>query len=993
MPGSSGPPAGRRPTVTRRRRSRALLPTVIAVAVLLVLFGVFTNLYTDFLWFRSVDYTTVFRIELLSKGLLFLTFALVLGGAVAGNFVLAYRTRPAYAPMAPDQQNLERYRTSIEPFRRPIVIASALLLALIGGSSAAGQWRTFLLWWHAVGFGQNDPQFNADVAFYTFTLPWWRFVLGFVFTTLVLSLIAAAVTHYLYGGLRLQSRGDRTSPAARVHLSVLLGLFVLAKAVAYWLDRYLLAVKDDTVGGTPFTGLTYTDVKAVVTAKLILAVIAVICAALFFANVVRRVWLLPGIGVGLLLLCAVLIGNVYPAIVQYFQVRPSEKTRESDYIKRNIDATRASYGIANAEVTEYRATTEVSARQLSQDGQTIPGTRLLDPAVVSPAFRQLQQIRPFYGFPDSLDIDRYTIDGRLTDLVVAVRELDLRGQQQRNWINDHVVYTHGFGFTGALGNVRQSDGKPAFVVSNIPPTGKLGEFEPRIYFGETSPPYSIVGAPQGAPDQELDYPDDRAQGGQRNNTYRGKGGVPVGSFVNRTLYAVKFQEQNILLSNFVNSESRILYERSPRERVAKVAPWLTLDGDAYPAIVDGRILWIVDGYTTSSAYPYAHRTTLEEATSDTLATRTSAVAVQPAERVNYIRNAVKATVDAYDGNVNLYAWDEGDPVLRTWRAAFPGTVKDRSAISSSLLAHLRYPQDLFKVQRKVLAQYHVQSAPEFYSGQDFWQVPKDPTVPSAQRTDQPPYYLTVQMPGQRGPRFSLTTTYVPRGKDNLTAFAAVEAEPGEGYGKLRVLQVPRNTAIAGPGQAYSTFEANPTVSTQLSLLRRGGSDVVLGNLLTLPVGGGLLYVEPVYVKAASGPSSYPLLQKVIVSFGDRIGFDDTLQGALNSIFEGDAGAGTGTTQPPPATGGGRSPDLARALADAQTALRDSDTALRRGDFAAYGEAQRRLAAAIERALAAQRNAPTPAPGGTPGATSPAPATPVPARAPGTPAGQPTPPRE
>ena len=985
MPPPAGSPTGRRLTV-QHRRSRALLPTVLVVVGLLVLFGVFTNFYTDLLWFRSVDFAQVFATELRTKALLFVVFGALLGGSVALNFVLAYRSRPAYAPISPEQQNLDRYRAGVEPFRRILVLGAAAVLALIAGSSAAGQWRTFLLWRNGQSFGSRDPQFNVDVSFFAFALPWWRFVLGFVFTTLVLSLLAAAATHYLYGGLRLQGSDERTSPAARVHLSVLLGLFVLAKAVAYWLDRYALAVKDDRIGGRPFTGLRYADANALLTAKTVLAGIAVICALLFFATVVVRTWLLPGIGVGLLLLAAVLLGGIIPATVQYFQVRPNEPSQEREYLGRNIAATRAAYDVADAASEPYRATTQVSAEQLAGAERTeIPGTRLLDPAVVSPTFRQLQQIRGYYGFNDSLDIGRYMVDGQPTDLVLAVRELNQQAQPNRNWINDHLTYTHGFGLVAARGNGREANGEPTFVERDIPPTGVLGEFEPRIYFGETSPPYSIVGAPQGAPEREVDFPDDNAPNGARNNTYRGSGGVPVGSPLNRLLYAVKFQEEQILLSGLINGQSKVLYVRSPRERVAKVAPWLELDGDPYPAVVDGRVLWIVDGYTTTAGYPYSSHTTLQDATTDTLAVRTTAVANQPNEQVNYIRNSVKATVDAYDGTVTLYEWDDTDPVLKTWRRAFPGTVKARGEISGALLQHLRYPQDLFKVQRELLANYHVTDPVTFYRGENVWEVPKDPTNPA---TDQPPYYLTVQVPGQERPTFSLTTSFVLRARPNLTAFAAVEAEPGEDYGKIRLLELPANTTIAGPVQAYNAFQANPEVSSALNLLSRGGSEVQFGNLLTLPVAGGLLYVEPVYVKA-QGANSYPLLQRVRVSFGDRIGFAETLPDALRQVFT--AAPGT-SPAPPPGEGppGGSptpapsvppgdpaNPQLARALADAQAALRDADEAFRRGDFAAYGAAQRRLADAVNRAAAVQgvrpSGSPSPsAPGGRRASGTPSP---------------------
>jgi uncharacterized membrane protein (UPF0182 family) len=728
MPGSAVPP--RRPVSPPRRRNRALLPTLVILGVLLIMFSIFTGFYTDLLWFRSVGFTSVFTRTLGAKALLFVVFGLVFAAAVAVNFVVAYRTRPAYQAMIPGQQELDRYRMAIDPYKRWILIGIVTLLGLIAGSSAAGRWRTYVQWRNGVDFGEKDVQFGRDISFFAFDLPFYRFVLGFAFATVVVSIIAAAVTHYLYGGLRLQALlGERATPAARVHLSVLLGTFVLLRAVGYWLDRYSLAVNEHRIGRADFTGLNYTDVNAVLQGRLILAIISLMCAVLFFANIVRRTWLLPGIGVGLLLLSALLIGGIYPALVQRFQVTPNEADKEAPYIERNIEATRSAYGIDEdtVEITDYSAKTTATPEELRADSDTTANIRLLDPALLSPTYKNLQQVRPYYDFPDSLDVDRYTIDGTRRDVVAAVREVSLTGlpPQQRNWVNDHTVYTHGFGFVAALGETTTDGGRPSFVSSDIPPQGEINGFQPRIYFGEESPTYSIVGGPKGTPARELDFPADDTASGVQNNTYGGEGGVPIGSLFNKLMFATKYQEANLLLSDRINSESKILFVRDPKERVEKVAPWLTLDGDTYPVVADGKIQWVVDGYTTSNGYPYSTRSTLDEATADS---RTAPGAiVAPVERVNYIRNSVKATVDAYDGTVTLYEWDTEDPVLKTWRKAFPGTVEGRDQISADLMSHLRYPEDLFKVQRTLLSNYHVSDPRTFYSGSDFWRVPVDPT--------------------------------------------------------------------------------------------------------------------------------------------------------------------------------------------------------------------------------------------------------------------------
>jgi uncharacterized membrane protein (UPF0182 family) len=420
------------------------------------------------------------------------------------------------------------------------------------------------------------------------------------------------------------------------------------------------------------------------------------------------------------------------------------------------------------------------------------------------------------------------------------------------------------------------------------------------------------------------------------------------------VFALKYQEQRILLSSLINKDSKILFERNPRDRVAKVAPWLTLDGDSYPALVDGRIVWIIDGYTTSAGYPYSRQTTLSNATSDALTANSASITAQGNENINYIRNSVKATVDAYSGKVTLYQWDEKDPVLKTWSKAFPGIVQPKAAISKQLLEHIRYPEDMFRVQREVLSSYHVKTASAFYGGQDFWRVPRDPSTFGANASAQPPYYLTLQMPGEAKPEFALTTPFVPRGgRENLSAFAVVNSDSGPNYGKITVLQLPRSTNVAGPSQVASNFEAKPEVANSLSLLRQGGSDVVLGNLLTLPVGGGLLYVQPVYVRATANSAAYPLLQKVLVSFGDQIGYDDTLKGALDQVFGGNSGTAAGGTSTNGTTGVTTSSSLANSLASAKKAYADGLAALAKGDFAAYDKAQKRLKSALDAAINTQ----------------------------------------
>ncbi|GAA4069453.1 UPF0182 family protein [Streptomyces hundungensis] len=932
--------------------------TLGILAVLAMAFVMFAGFWTDWLWYRSVHYSSVFTTQLWTKIGLFLVFGLLMAFAVGLNIWLAHRLRPPLSAMSLEQQSLDRYRMGIAPYKKWMLLGVTALVGLIAGASASGQWRTWLMWVNGVPFGQKDPQFKLDVSFYAFDLPWYRFMLGFGFAAAVLSLIAAALTHYLYGGLRITSPGARATGAATGHLSVLLGVFVILKAVAYWLDRYGLAVKSSDFKATnKWTGLRYVDANAYLPAKTILFCIAVICAVLFFATLWRRTWQLPVIGFGLMVLSAILIGGLYPAIVQKFQVEPNEQAKEAPYIQKNIDATRKAYDIDNTDVQKYKGTTAAKDNpKLRSDADSAASYRLIDPNVVSPAFQQLQQERKYYQFPSTLDVDRYKDkDGKEQDTVIGLRELNLKGIDKRNWINDHFTYTHGFGAIAAKGTSVDVNGAPDFTESGLPTSGQLAsDYQQRIYYGEKTDQYSIVGGPQ----KELDYESEGK--GQVTTSFEGKGGVSLSNPFNRAAYAVTFNEPQILYSGAIGKGSKILYNRTPKERVEAVAPWLTIDGDAYPAVVGKRIQWVVDAYTTTNGYPYASRTTLGETTTDSLTNNQRAVVAQE-NQVNYIRNSVKATVDAYDGTVTLYQWDDNDPVLKTWMKAFPGTVKAKSAIPGELLSHLRYPQDMFKVQRELLTRYHVTDPAQFYSGSDAWQVPDDPT--NKDNNAVPPYYLSMKMPGaeSQGKMFSLTTTFTPNGRPNLGGFMAVDADAAsKDYGKIRLLQVTDN--VQGPQQVQSKLNGLPEVAEFVRNLRGTDSEIDYGNLLTVPLGGGFLYIEPVY--ARGGSANYPLLKKVGVAYGDKTAFKDNLADALSAVFGADGATPPPTTTPPttpppttpPTTGDAT---VNQAITDAQKAYDDGQAALAKGDWKAYGDAQKALQDALKKAADAEANASKP----------------------------------
>jgi uncharacterized membrane protein (UPF0182 family) len=938
--GPRGPRGGRFSVGRPPRGAKTLLITAAILVGLMILFAMFAGFWTDWLWYDSVGYTSVYRTELLTRSLMFLIFGVLMTIAVGFNIWLAHRMRPPLSAMSMEQQNLDRYRMSIAPYKRWILVGVSLLIGLIAGGSASGEWRTWLQYVNGTSFGTTDPQFHMDVKFYAFDYPFYRFLLGFGFALVVLSILAAALTHYLYGGLRVTTPGSRITQSATGHLSVLLGLFVALKAVAYWLDRYGLALKAGDFRDAGWTGLRYVDANAYLPAKTILTFIAAICALLFFAAVWRRGWQLPVIGLGLMVLSAVLIGGVYPALVQQFQVKPNEQVKEQPYIEKHMDATKDAYDIADAEITDYDGVSDADPETLRNAVDDTASIRLLDPDVVSPAFQQIQQVRGYYQFPTTLDVDRYPTGDGDQDTVVGLREMDVNAVPESNWINDHFRYTHGFGMVAASGTEVEVNGQPDFTEQDLPPRGEISDltedgYQPRIYFGEYTTQYSIVGGPQ----QEIDY---AGEEGEVEYSYKGDAGVELDNYFKRAAYALSMGEPQILYSGAIGEGSQILYNRTPKERVEAVAPWLTIDGDPYPAVIDGNIQWIVDAYTTTNGYPYSSRTTLGEATETSL-TESQGEVVAQENQVNYIRNSVKATVDAYTGEVVLYEWDEQDPVLQTWMKAFPGTVEDRSEISDALMDHLRYPQDLFKVQRDLLQRYHVNNAAQFYSGSERWQVPDDPTH---EGQSVPPYYLSMKMPDQEEEVFSLTTTFTPLGRDTLASYMAVEADArSPDYGTMRILTLPATTTVWGPPQVQSRFNSDTRVADQVNVWQLSDSEVEYGNLLTVPLEGGLLYVEPVYIRGAG--QNYPLMQKVLVAYGEEIAFEDDLDTALDVVFgleeAGEEPDQPSEDQPPP----DEDVTLQEAVEEAQDAYRDAQDAYADGRWDDYAEAQQRLEEALD----------------------------------------------
>lgn len=937
-----------------------LLISIVVLSVILVAVVMISRVWTEYLWFDNVNFATVFTTQLAAQAGLFAVFGLFMALALYFTISLAYRIRPRTRLANLDSELLVQFRDVLDARSRAMMLLPALVLGVLGGAVAASSGTTFLAWIRATDFGVADPFFNFDASFYVFDLPWWRFVLGYITFVAVVSTIAALMVHFLTGSMTvmaLRNQGsDKTGArAGQRHVSIMVGVVLLLFAASQLLNRYGYLTTQNSM----FTGMAYTDHNARVTAHLIIAVIAVIVALVFFYNAWRVRWSVPGVSIVLLIVSSLILSTGYPWFMQEFEVRPNEQERERPYLAHNIDATRYAFGIDDVQIEDYEPVTSVAAGQLREDADSLPAIRLMDPAVIPITFEQLQQVRGYYSFPDTLDVDRYEIDGRPTDAVVAARELDLSSVEAGDtWNNMRTVYTHGYGMVAAYGNQRHSNGEPVFFAGGIPTVGLLPEHQPRIYFGEMSGHWVVAGAPEDSEPVELDTPGGGEGGAETLYSYTGEGGVAIGNWLTRAMFAVRFGDINLMLSDRVNEESRLLMNRVPLERVAEVAPWLTLDTDPYPSVVDGKIVWIIDGYTTSAHYPNSTRVDWPRAISDT---RTQADLMLQGMQVNYVRNSVKATVDAYDGTVTLYEWDEQDPILQTWSKVFPGTITPKEDISPGLMAHLRYPQDLFKVQRETMRRYHTTSANTLYQESDIWEVPNDPVRGGEQALKEPPYFLTIRWPGDEEPLYSNTTVFVPRGRENLSVYMAVNADArSEGYGQIRVLKLSDEEQIAGPGQTFNAITTNAQVAeTLLPFNRQGSANAIFGNLLTLPVGGGLVYVQPIYTQTSATTGAYPALRFVVVRFGEHVGIGETLQQALDRVFQGDAGAETGEDLPPETPIDPVDPgsdllgnELARQHMEEAVRLKDeAEVALRDGDLGTYqlrnDEAMQRLEQALE----------------------------------------------
>ncbi|EIK76817.1 hypothetical protein CGSMWGv0288E_05495 [Gardnerella vaginalis 0288E] len=988
-----------------------IVAIVVAIAFICsIIFG-FSTFITDCMWYAQLGFESVIWIQLAAKIGVWALYALLMAAFGYLSAYIAIKKRPGSEDgvYVKEKGNILDTKKGISSkLAMHVAGVVSLIVGAVFGMQFYNHWVQILLMFNYQSFGIKDPQFGFDNGFYVFALPGLRLFTRAFIVLLAVSLLFSVITNALMGAVRITlpvgGKGIfNITKSARRQISAWFMLVIIFWSVLQILDVFAIVNLD----GSKITGGSYTDMNAGVPSSIAMAVITLIVGIVITAWLLKshalngnvkigtrfavavKAWRTPAIAVASLVVCAMVLSFAWPALLQRFKVAPNAQELEATYIQRNIDATKFAYGLNNVKKESYNATSEGKSGALAKEAESTAQIRLLDPQVTSPTFRQLQQSKQYYTFADTLSVDKYDIDGVSQDTVIAARELDLAGNDNRNWVNDHTVYTHGYGVVAAYGNKVTADGQPQFMEYGIPTQGKLTKlkkYEPRIYFSPNAPKYSIVGSPKGTAPWEFDYP---TGSNGALTTFKGNGGPRVGNFFSRLLHAIRFESDQILFSDRVTSDSQILYDRDPKTRVSKVAPYLTLDGRVYPAVVDGRVKWIVDGYTTSDSYPYSQMTDFGQVTQDSTTTTSRSIKGLTNQRANYIRNSVKATVDAYDGSVDLYVWDKKDPVIKAWRSIFPGHYHDISKISGDLMSHIRYPESLFKVQRHLLAKYHVDSASQFFSGEDFWQTPVDPTESqSLQREDilQPPYYLTLQTRGANKPVFSLVSTYIPAGKitrEILTGFLSVDSDAGnvagkvsENYGKLRLQELPKVSNVPGPGQAQNNFNANANVSKELNLLESGSTKVKRGNLLTLPLGGGLVYVEPVYVQS-SGSTSYPLLKKVLVAFGDQVGFADTLDEALNQVFGGNSGANAGdasnnsgsnenvsnknnannsnksdakSSANAPAKSNSISEKARIALKRAAQALKDSDSAMRSGNWQAYGKAQKELSDAINDAM-------------------------------------------
>lgn len=922
--------------MNRPRRNRRAI--VIGVVLLILLGSNFAAyFYTDLLWFREVGLTRVLWKSLATQWGVGVAVGVVVAALIWINVAIAARIAPAYRgarfEVVGVADPVERYREAAAPYLRLLRVGVSVLIGLLTGLVASTQWQTFLLYQNRSDFGRTDPQFHKDISFYVFELPLFDLISKQVWSMLFVMVVVAAIAHVLYGSVRLQQGLRGVAPGALAHVSVLLGLLALAKSFQYWLGRFQLNFSTRGV----VDGASYTDVHAQLPALNVLMLISIVSAVLFMVNIALRRVSLPLAAVGIWILFSFLAGGVWPWWVQRFSVEPQELPRERPFIQRNIEATREAFNLDEVPTRPFQANLDLSAEDLKRNQPLLENVRVWDPGVLQQAYDQLQAIRPYYEFPD-VDIDRYEVAGRERQVLLSARELSLEHLEERSqtWANEHLQYTHGYGIVASLANEASGAGQPSFLIEDVPGTVREGAEslyaeQARLYYGEAFDEYeySVVNSQQ----QEIDYPTDA---GPQRSQYEGKGGVPVGGLFRKIMFAVRESDPNLVLSNLITEQSKIIYYRNVRDRVLRAAPFLALDNDPYITINGGRLVWILDGYTSTQWYPYSQRF-------DAGAIVPSATSGTTRGEINYLRNSVKIAVDAYDGTMKFYVIDEGDPLIRAWRSAFPDLFTDEE-VPDDLAAHFRYPEDLFKIQSEVFLTYHIEDPSDFYSREDVWSIPTTGEVTSTDAFGQPlttesypPTYLLIQLPQEPEAEFLLARPFTPRTKNNMIALMVGRSDPGH-YGDMLILQFPRQKLIVGPIQVHNLINQDVEVSQTLTLLGQEGSEVTFGSLITLPIDDSILYVQPLFVTGES--IGIPELKRVILVYGEQVIMGESFEDALADLFGAELSDDEGPPPEDEPEPRGDEPevgqDLQQILDEAARLYEQAQGALADGDFEEYG---------------------------------------------------------
>ncbi len=888
-----------------QRPKRTTIGCAIAIGALVALFIVFTStvdIYTDWLWFASLGQLSTYQTRLWTQVGLWLAGALLATLVLLTNWFLIPRQILDQLQLRLRGRQQKRRIVGSRVLTITLYVVAAFI-ALAMASEASRQWTIFLTFRHAAPFGLSDPIFGLDASFYIFKLPLYRFLVGWLLVLITVTLIGSGLVYLFAQQIQKQT--------ATTHLSVPGALFLAGKAVDYQLQRFaLLNSSQETVFGAG-----YTDVHARLPLLHLLTGVVALGALLLIANIFIRRWRLLLI-VGTVWIALSFLGPSYPAFVQRLTVQPNELALERPYIEHNIRFTRFAYGLEDVQESDYHATGELTTAQLEANADILDNVRLWDWRPLRTTYEQLQEIRTYYTFAD-VDVDRYTLGGRLREVTLAVRELDVEQLREdaRTWINQHLIYTHGYGLCLSPVAEVSEEGLPHLLVRDIPPRSAdpaLTITRPEIYFGEKTTNHVIVNTTE----DEFDYPS-----GDQNvyTSYQGSDGVLMGGLLRRLAFALRFDSIPILISNAIGPESRILFHRSLSDRVETLAPMLRFDDDPYPVIVDGRIVWLYDAYTWSNQFPYSDPGWMPSR--------------EPVWGLNYIRNSVKVTVDAYTGETVFYVVDPSDPLIQTYQAIFPDLFTAGEEMDETLHEHWRYPEQLFRVQADVYAAYHMQDPRVFYNQEDLWQTPKE--MREMGEDWMSPYYIIVRLPSAEHVEFMMIRPYVPAGKQNMIAWLYADSD-GSGYGQLGVYKFSKEALVYGPMQVEARIDQDPYISQQLTLWNQHGSSVIRGNLIVIPVDGSLLYIEPLYLQAESG--QLPELKRVLVAHSNRVAMADDLATGLAQVL-GKAPV-TAPTEPP-------SSDLGALARQAMAHYEVAQECLQRGDWACYGAELEALAADLE----------------------------------------------